>query len=148
MGEIKLTTRGKYAVMAMVELSNYNSSSPVPLSEIAKNSNISLSYLEQLIAALRRNNLVKSHRGPCGGYMLARKPSEITVSQILHAAEQSLPAKRPAANNNIKNEATRYLWSDIDHILDVCLARVTLADVIDRKTLANQHIAKVFENLS
>ncbi len=148
MEELKITTRGRYALMAMVELTNPVEERPMPLSEIARRSDISLSYLEQLIAALRKNNLVKSHRGPGGGYLLARAPEEIRVTEILQAAEDSLPAKRPTAPPGIVNEETLVFWSDIGKILYASLRHVTLADILQKKTRENAHIIKMFEILS
>ncbi len=134
-GELKVTTRGRYAVMAMVELAVENAGRPVPLSEIADRNNISLSYLEQLVAALRRKGLVNSHRGPGGGYLLAKKPGEIFVSEILDAAEDSIPGQRPTVNNDRINESTRYLWSFIGGMLYECLSRISLAEVVEKKII-------------
>ncbi len=147
MSELKLTTRGRYAVMAMVELSNYGVSKPMPLSEIANRSNISLSYLEQLIAALRRHGLVVSHRGPGGGYMLAKKPNEIPISDILNAAEDSVPAKRQSSSANSINSQTKELWSHIGSILYASLSKVSLADVLNRQLSKNPYVVKLFDSL-
>ncbi len=145
MPETKLTSRGRYAVMVMVELACQETNKPVPLSDISRRSRISVSYLEQLVAALRHKELVKSHRGPGGGYMLARAPETIFVSGILDAAEESIPAKRPTVKNRTVNDATEKLWSDISEMLYVCLSRITLDDVVEEKTLNNPFVAKLFE---
>lgn len=145
--EVKLTTRGRYAVMAMVELSANGFEKPMPLSEIAGRSNISLSYLEQLIAALRRNGLVVSHRGPGGGYLLAKMPDQIPVADILKAAEDCVPAKRQTSNSSTINDQTRELFKHIGEILHVCLSKVSLADVLDRRLHANPHMMKLFDSL-
>lgn len=147
---VKLTTRGRYAVMAMVELGRNGDGKPMPLSEIAKNGDISLSYLEQLIAGLRRQGLVKSYRGPGGGYCLTKPSAEILVSDILIAAEDSTPAKRNAGNDEEKTNHcthTRDLWSTIGEILYTSLKHVTLADVLKNSTRKNAQTAKLFEIL-
>jgi Rrf2 family iron-sulfur cluster assembly transcriptional regulator len=133
--------------MAMVEISAFEASKPMPLAEIASRSNISLSYLEQLIAALRRHGLVMSHRGPGGGYMLAREAADIRIADILHAAEDSVPARRQTTNSSTINEQTQALWSNIGEILYASLSRVSLADVIGQKFRENPCIAKMFDSL-
>ena len=132
---VKLTTRGRYAIMAMVELAEQNSETPLPLSAIAEKGNISLSYLEQLIAGLRRNGLVKSHRGPGGGYKLGKDTSEIFIADILIAAEDSTPAKRNANNDEAKTDnspVTKTLWSHIGSVLYENLKGITLADAMKK----------------
>lgn len=131
--KLKLTSRGRHAVMAMVELAKHGQDNPVPLSEIANAATISISYLEQLFAGLRRNGLVRSYRGPGGGYVLARPAIEISVSDILISAEDSLPAKR-AANSNENdeggNEQTIALMSHISDVLHDFTREITLDDVM------------------
>lgn len=132
---LKLTTRGRYAVMAMVELGKRTGPDPAPLVEVAKRGNISLSYLEQLIAGLRRQGLVKSSRGPGGGYALAKAPSEISVPAILMAAEDSTPAKRTLQKGDKKPsdcEYTAALWDHIGETLYASLSDVTLQNVLDK----------------
>lgn len=129
---VKLTTRGKYAVMAMVEIGRAGQHRPVPLSEISETANISLSYLEQLIAGLRRHGLVRSYRGPGGGYSLGKPANDIIVADILRAAEDSTPAKRngdDAKKNNCPQTAV--LWDYIGQVLHANLSRVSLSAVID-----------------
>ncbi len=130
---VKLTTRGRYAMMAMVSLAKSDQGKPVPLSQIARDGHISISYLEQLIAALRRHKLVKSYRGPGGGYILGRTISNISVSDILMAAEDSTPAKRIARNKEIKADhcpKTHALWNHIGKILYLSFKDVSLQDVL------------------
>lgn len=133
---LKLTTRGRYAIMAMVELGKRTGSDPAPLVEVAKRGNISLSYLEQLIAGLRRQGLVKSYRGPGGGYALAKPAEEISVPDILIAAEDSTPAKRILQKGDKKSpdcDYTENLWYYIGETLYASLSGITLQDVLDRK---------------
>lgn len=130
---LKLTSRGRHAVMAMVELAKQGQNDPVPLSEIAGAATISISYLEQLFAGLRRNGLVRSYRGPGGGYILARPSAEITVSEILLSAEDSLPARRTAGqgdNDEIANEQTAALMLHISSALHEITRQISLADVM------------------
>ncbi|MFN3626344.1 MAG: Rrf2 family transcriptional regulator, partial [Parvibaculum sp.] len=91
---MKLTTKGRYAVMAMADLARHSSGSPVALAEIADRQEISLSYLEQLFAKLRRGNLVKSVRGPGGGYLLSRDADEIRISDVILAVDEPIKATR------------------------------------------------------
>ncbi len=139
---LKLTTRGYHAVMALVELASHNQGEqrekPVPLAEIAEARKISLSYLEQLFAGLRRHGLVKSARGPGGGYRLGKDPSDITIAAIFTAAEDSVPGKRVlsrSANDTTEDAAgvhhsTQYLWDHIGQVLYRDLSHRTLNDVL------------------
>jgi len=147
--KLQLTTRGRYAVMAMIELAQRKDGSPVPLSEIAEAGDISLSYLEQLFAGLRRNGLVRSYRGPGGGYILAKNPADIKIADIMYSAEDSVPGRRISNSNlgatrNIKAVA---LWSQIGEILDACMSKVSLADVIGENLDEHPEINKVFATL-
>lgn len=131
---LKLTTRGKYAVMAMIEIGKTGSKRPVPLSDIASTTNISLSYLEQLIAGLRRHGLVKSYRGPGGGYTLGKAANDIVVADILRAAEDSTPAKRNSGERRSENfDPALLLWDYIADVLHVSLKKVSLTDVLEGK---------------
>jgi len=132
---LKLNSRGRYAVIAMVELAKAENKKPLPLSEIAENADISLSYLEQLIAGMRRHNLVKSYRGPGGGYILGKPSSAILIADILNAAEDSAPAKRNAAKTQKAATCahTNALWSYIGELLSAALSKITLADVINNR---------------
>lgn len=119
--------------MAMVELAKHGQENPVPLSEIADAATISISYLEQLFAGLRRNGLVRSYRGPGGGYVLARPPVEISVSDILISAEDSLPAKRAVGSNDNDeggNEQTIALMAHISSVLHDFTREISLEDVM------------------
>lgn len=145
--KLKLTTRGKYAVIAMVELARESDRKPVPLSDIANSGSISLSYLEQLFAALRRHGLVKSYRGPGGGYVLSKSPDLIRISDIIFAAEDSTPAKRISSDNSIYNKETEELWSQIGHFLFECLNKLSLRDALNGNLQNNPNILAIFEKL-
>jgi Rrf2 family iron-sulfur cluster assembly transcriptional regulator len=148
---VKLTTRGRYAVMAMVAMAGQSQSppqqtAPIPLSHIAQAGDISLSYLEQLFSGLRRHGLVQSFRGPGGGYILARPVTEIMIADILISAEDCAPAKRVSAEDSTdKNPRTQALWDNIGEILYICLRHVSLADVMNGKLGSHPALNKMFD---
>jgi len=134
---MKLGSKGRYAVMAMVDLAFHGEGRPVSLAEIAVRQEISLSYLEQLFARLRRRGLVTSVRGPGGGYLLARAASAITVVEVVDAVDEAMRVTRcPKAGlpsrgcmSDRSRCLTHDLWADLgDHIRGF-LAAVTLQDV-------------------
>ena len=108
------------------------------LADIARRQGISLSYLEQLFARLRRNGLVDSIRGPGGGYNLAMHPSKISVAQIVHAINENIDATRCAGEKNCDGEErclTHYLWEDLSERIHEFLSGITLADLVNRPTV-------------
>lgn len=130
-----LTPRGRYALMALIELADSNETNPCPLAHIADVGGISLSYLEQLFTGLRQHEIVKSYRGPGGGYVLARSTNRISISEILIAAEdnnvKNKPKKKPGSGKgNTKSQA---LWDHAGRVLYSTLANISLQDVIDNK---------------
>ena len=136
---MRLSTKGRYAVMAMVDLARRESEATrgVALADIAARQEISLSYLEQLFARLRRRGLVKSARGPGGGYRLANGPEATSIADIVHAVDEPLRATRcsEAKGCMIKGERclTHDLWEDLGCRIEDYLASVSLADVIGGK---------------
>lgn len=134
---MKVTTRGRYAVIAIVDLAlSAEQNQPVPLSEIADRQKISLSYLEQLFAGLRRNGIVRSYRGPGGGYILARTPDEISIADILAAAEDSVPAKRNVSedrNSTLEDCPSHDLWDDLENMLSGYFEGISLGNVLRRE---------------
>jgi Rrf2 family transcriptional regulator, iron-sulfur cluster assembly transcription factor len=132
---VKLNTKGRYAVMAMVDLAAYGTEKPVSLADIAERQEISLSYLEQLFAKLRRAGLVRSVRGPGGGYLLARPAEGTSVADIFGAVDEPLRATRcqPASPAGCRANRTRCmthdLWAGLDDRIHHYLSSVTLADV-------------------
>ena len=132
---MKLTTKGRYAVTAMLDLGLRFGEGAVTLSDIAKRQGISLSYLEQLFAKLRRNGLVDSVRGPGGGYSLARDPSEISVAEIVLAINENIDARRCGGESNCSgNEPclTHGLWEELSDRISSFLSSITLADLVSR----------------
>lgn len=131
---MKLSTKGRYAVMAMVDLANNTAPKPVALSEIADRQGISLSYLEQLFSRLRREGLVKSVRGPGGGYHLGRETSEITISDIILSVDEPLTAMGcdDGGENGCTGTGrcvTHKLWRSLTHRIHDWLDEITLEDV-------------------
>ncbi len=143
---MKLGTKGRYAVMAMVDLAMYDNDQPVTLSEIAERQEISLSYLEQLFAKLRRAGLVKSIRGPGGGYRLAFGPDSIRVSDVIRAVDEPIRTTRcqPGGPVSCVSKSSRCLthdlWEELGHQIHLYLNSVTLADVCEGRVLGTSRI--------
>ncbi|MFB7881997.1 Rrf2 family transcriptional regulator [Brevundimonas diminuta] len=138
---MRLSTKGRYAVMAMADLAKNGSGRAVSLAEIATRQEISLSYLEQLFARLRKGGLVKSIRGPGGGYRLAKRPEETVVADIVLAVDEPIRATRCAAHGTPRGCMTggarcitHDLWEDLGAEIHRYLAGVSLADVIEKRT--------------
>lgn len=130
---MRLTTKGRFAVTAMLDLALNEGAKPVTLAGISERQNISLSYLEQLFSRLRRKGLVKSVRGPGGGYRIARKQSEISVSEIISAVDEQIDATRCGGHMNCKGEhpcMTHFLWSGLNDVILEHLSGVSVADLV------------------
>lgn len=145
---MRLSTKGRYAVMAMADLARRQTEPcrAVALAEIATRQEISLSYLEQLFARLRRKGLVQSARGPGGGYRLARTAAETSIAEIVLAVDEPLRATRCAEQGKgcmLKGERclTHDLWDDLGHRIEDYLASVSLADVLTGRLGANRKAA-------
>ncbi|TAD88970.1 MAG: Rrf2 family transcriptional regulator [Alphaproteobacteria bacterium] len=138
---MKLSTKGRYAVMAMVDLATHSKGSPVALAEIADRQEISLSYLEQLFAKLRRGSLVKSVRGPGGGYLLARPAGDTRISDIILAVDEPIRATRcqPGSPEGCRGNRTRCathdLWEELGNHIHSYLSSVSVGDVCERRVL-------------
>lgn len=138
---MKLTTKGRYAVMAMVDLARHGGDGPVALADIALRQEISLSYLEQLFAKLRRGGLVRSVRGPGGGYLLARPGDDTRIADIILAVDEPLRATRcrPSTSLGCLSDHSRCLthdlWEELGNQIQVFLNSVTLEDVLQRRVL-------------
>jgi Rrf2 family iron-sulfur cluster assembly transcriptional regulator len=137
-----MSAKGRYAVMALADLAAQGRPGPVTLYDIAERQDISLSYLEQLFAKLRRRDLVKSVRGPGGGYLLARDPSEMPISDIVLAVDEPAAGTRctPAQPLNCRDSDVRCLthdlWEELGNQMYHYLKSVTLEDVIKQRILA------------
>lgn len=138
---MKLSTKGRYAVMAMVDLARQGANRPVTLAEIAERQNISLSYLEQLFGKLRKGGQVKSVRGPGGGYMLPRHPTEIRIADIIVAVDEPVKATRctPGSPEGCMLDKSRCLthdlWEELGNHIFSFLSSVSLEDVIEDRLL-------------
>lgn len=138
---MKLSTKGRYAVMAMADLAHHCNGKPVTLAEVAERQEISLSYLEQLFGRLRRAGLVTSVRGPGGGYMLGRAPSEMRVSDIILAVDEPIKATRctpgsPQGCHSHRGRClTHDLWEELGNQIYTFLNAVTLGDICQHKVL-------------
>jgi Rrf2 family transcriptional regulator, iron-sulfur cluster assembly transcription factor len=138
---MRLSTKGRYAVMAMVDLAQHGTGEPISLAEIAERQEISLSYLEQLFAMLRKGGLVKSVRGPGGGYLLAHDRSETRVADIILAVDEPIRATRcdPRTSSGCRGDRSRCLthdlWEELGNQIHLYLSSVSLADVCERRVL-------------
>jgi len=135
---MKLTTKGRYAVTAMLDLSLHDGNGPVSLVEISERQDISLSYLEQLFSKLRRKELVKSMRGPGGGYTLSRSPAEIAVSSIIMAVDENLDVTNcgnasGGCHETNKRCLTHNLWMDLSNRIQSFLDEISLQDLMDKR---------------
>ena len=133
---MKLTTKGRYAVMAMADLALFQNGTPVSLNDISLRQNISLSYLEQLFAKLKNGKLVKSVRGPSGGYILEKNPKEIKLSNIIFAVDEkvkTLNCKKDSKKGcNGKNTKciTHNLWDDLEQHINTFFENKSLNDLL------------------
>ncbi len=138
---MKLSTKGRYAVMAMADLATNSVGKPIALADVADRQEISLSYLEQLFGKLRRGGLVKSVRGPGGGYLIARDLANVRMSDIILAVDEPIKVTRcqpgsPAGCQGTKGRClTHDLWQELSNQIYLFLSSVSLADVIDRRVL-------------
>ena len=141
-----MSAKGRYAVMALADLAAQARPGPVTLYDIAERQDISLSYLEQLFAKLRRQDLVKSVRGPGGGYLLARDPSEMPIADIVMAVDEPAAGSRctPSQPLSCRNSEVRCLthdlWEELGNQMYLYLRSVTLEDVIKQRVLASSGI--------
>ncbi|MFK8083237.1 MAG: Fe-S cluster assembly transcriptional regulator IscR [Granulosicoccus sp.] len=145
---MKLTTKGRYAVTAMLDLALHGQQGPVSLAEISIRQEISLSYLEQLFSKLRKNGLVISTRGPGGGYSVARELSDVAVSEIIGAVNESVDATQCAGKENCHSHGrclTHDLWEGLSLQIEEFLSSVSLQDMIDRHRV--QSVSIIQENL-
>jgi Rrf2 family iron-sulfur cluster assembly transcriptional regulator len=138
---MKLSTKGRYAVMAMVDIGQNGEGRTVSLAEISGRQDISQEYLEQLFVKLRKAGLVQSARGPGGGYRLARDASDIVIYDVIAAVDEPMKMTRcegDAVDGCVKGErcCTHDLWSSIGRQVNTFLANITLDDVVNRRNLA------------
>ena len=133
---MKLTSKGRYAVMAMADLANIKDKKPINLTEISLRQGISISFLEQIFLKLKKNNLVQSSRGPTGGYSLIKSPEEIKLSSIIEAVDEKVKtvgckkeSKKGCTGKSIKC-ITHNLWDDLETHINNFFEKNTLKDII------------------
>ncbi len=143
---MRLTTKGRFAVSAMLDLALHGNNSTVCLTAISERQHISLAYLEQLFGKLRRAGLINSVRGPGGGYKLAHPSNEINVAQIIAAAEDSLDATQCNGKGNCLGDTpclTHDLWENLNKTIESYLTSITLAHLIQQNLDSSQGIKKI-----
>ena len=140
---MKLTSRGRYAVMAMADLAKNNVKKPISLAEISLRQGISIAYLEQLFLKLRKNNLVQSSRGPSGGYVLSKPPDEIKLLSIINAVDEKIKtvkckkeSKKGCNGKSIKC-ITHNLWDDLEDHINKFFVNNTLNDILFKEVRNN-----------
>ena len=136
---MKLTSKGRYAVMAMADLASNGRVGPVSLTEISLRQNISLAYLEQIFIKLKKNKLVKSSRGAAGGYLLEKPASEIKISNIIFAVDEEVKMlnckknSKKGCNNKSTKCITHNLWDELDQHIHGFFEKVKLQDLVKQK---------------
>ncbi|WP_417567745.1 Fe-S cluster assembly transcriptional regulator IscR [Marinobacter sp.] len=132
---MKLTTKGRYAVTAMLDLALHGDQGPVSLADISARQEISLSYLEQLFSRLRRQKLVTSIRGPGGGYRLSRPAADVYIAEVVDAVSESLDTTRCGNKGDCQNGEkclTHHLWSDLSDQIHQFLSEISLGDLMTK----------------
>ena len=140
---MKLTSKGRYAVMAMADLARNNAKKPINLTEISLRQGISLSFLEQLFLKLKKNNLVLSSRGPNGGYILSRDPDEIKLLSIISAVDEKIKTvkckreSKKGCNGKSVKCITHDLWDDLENHINKFFENNTLNDILFKEVRNN-----------
>jgi len=133
---MRLTTKGRYAVTAMLDLALHYKEGPITLADISKRQGISLSYLEQLFSRLRKNGLVDSARGPGGGYRLSREAGQISVADVITAVDEKVDAMRCEGKGNCHEDGqclTHELWCDLSDQIYAFLKSIDLGQLVARQ---------------
>jgi len=144
---VRLTTKGRYAVTAMLDLAFHSQKKPVTLTDIANRQTISLSYLEQLFARLRKADIVIGVRGPGGGYKLSRAAGKINIAEVIEAVDEPLDSTKCGGEGNCQNNQpclTHELWMGLSEQIRGYLGGISLGDLLERHEI--QHVAKRQEN--
>jgi len=141
---MKLTTKGRYAVMAMADLASFKDKGPISLTDISIRQNISLAYLEQIFIKLKKEKLVKSVRGAQGGYVLDTSPEEIKISNIIFAVDEEIKTlnckkdSKKGCNNKSSKCITHNLWDQLDQHINSFFEKVKLQDLVKKNLIANK----------
>lgn len=135
---MRLTTKGRYAVTAMLDLALHDGKGPIALAEISVRQGISLSYLEQLFSRLRKQDLVSSTRGPGGGYRLGKAMGDISIASVIAAVDESVDARKCNGEKNCQGDErclTHELWEELSDQIYVFLNGISLGDLVSRKNV-------------
>ena len=141
---MKLTTKGRYAVMALADIAKFDQNDPISLRDISLRQGISLLYLEQIFLKLKKYNLVQSSRGPTGGYLLTKSPEEIKLSSIIKAVDEKVKTvgckkeSKKACNGKSIKCITHDLWDDLENHINNFFEKNTLKDIIYRTDKVQQ----------
>ena len=141
---MKLTTKGRYAVMAMADLAMFKDKGPISLADISIRQNISLAYLEQIFIKLKQFDLVKSVRGAKGGYVLNTSPEEIKISNIISAVDEEIKTlnckkeSKKGCNNKSSKCITHNLWDQLDQHINSFFEKVKLQDLVKKNKITNR----------
>lgn len=145
---MRLTTKGRFAVTAMVDLAMHNGEGPVTLAEISERQKISLSYLEQLFGKLRRKQIVESVRGPGGGYLLGREMRELSVSEIILAVDEPIDATQCGGKENCHDDGkciTHDLWAALNQRIFEYLGSVSLQQLVENQRAKEAGVAPMHD---
>ena len=145
---MRLTTRGRFAVTALLDLAMQRSKGPVKLAEISKRQQISLSYLEQLFTKLRQRELVDSVRGPGGGYCLAKEMEHVSVADIIVAVDEPIDSTQCGGKENCHNDKkciTHDLWKNLNALIFNHLGSINLKQLVDEQKLNKENIIKIVD---
>ncbi len=135
---MRLTTKGRYAVTAMLDIALHKEQGPVSVQEIAARQDISSTYLEQIVGKLKRSGLLLSHRGPGGGYVLGSQATEVSISAIVQAVGEGVDATRCGGRADCQEGhmcLTHDLWADLSDQIDGFLQGITLASLVERQSV-------------
>ena len=145
---MRLTTRGRFAVTALLDLAMQRSKGPVKLAEISKRQQISLSYLEQLFTKLRQRELVDSVRGPGGGYCLAKEMEHVSVADIILAVDEPIDSTQCGGKENCHNDnkcITHDLWKNLNALIFNHLGSINLKQLVDEQKLNKENIIQIVD---
>ena len=145
---MRLTTRGRFAVTALLDLAMQRNKGPVKLAEISKRQQISLSYLEQLFTKLRQRKLVNSVRGPGGGYCLAKKMEHVSVADIILAVDEPIDSTQCGGKENCHNDnkcMTHELWKNLNALIFDNLGSINLRQLVDEQNLNKESIIEIID---